>query len=1121
MSARGITVVSASAGSGKTYRLTQEVTRALEGTPESPAIALEGLVAVTFTRKAHAELAARIRHKLGAMGRYEDAMRLPLAYLGTVHAACLRLLQEFALDAGVSPNVDVVAESQSRLLRQALEAALAPEARMRLQELTARVELRLDNKTKRYDWLTPVADIMDLARSNRIAPEQLPAMAERSVAGLLDLLPKPPLSDAAGEALDVSLAKEIERALHLFEKKKDKTKTTADAIALIEDVDRRRRDGEMKWSDWAKLATVSPSKGNHDCVEQLREVAKEYERHPRLRADLRELTFAIFDAARVGLIAYAEWKQRRRVVDYVDMLDRALDLVDHPSVRAELARRLELVVVDEFQDTSPIQLALFVRMHALAKRSVWVGDRKQCIFEYAGADPLLMDDVAAWVEKTGGARDKLGKNYRSREELVRLSNVLFADGLARHGFSPEEVTVEPTRVPVDGLPPLGVWWMETTKNEQDAEAIAEGVRLTLASPESTRVVDRVTSERRAVRPGDIAVLVTTNACARQVADALHKRGIRAAIARAGLLSTPEGTLVDAALRWTLDEGDTLAAANIDALTGFDGKSADAWLEGRLRAVAADAAARAEAVQVAAGEGRVGEGTAPTARVAATGWRAALVPVRDQTSVMSPSEALDAVLDALDAVHLCARWPDAPQRIANVDALRALASTYEKRCEQEREAATIAGLLRYFDDLREEKLVRDEMLASDDQHVPTDEGAVVVCTYHKSKGLEWPVVVLANLDKAERRTAFDVASESEAKDFDPERPLEGRWIRYWPWPFGATKVVPLADAAAQSEVGKAVAAREDKERARLLYVGFTRARDHLVLAVRQQANGKAKSEWLDVLRDAEGEPLVELPVVAEDASVVTTRVAKTVELQTRVLRVGAEMAERAGEPAEDAISATTVRWFVRGAAAQNMPRPRPAYWITPSAVETPAQKDGVEAPSPVRAIERLPSAILVDGKGYDYDVLGNAVHAFLAADVEGLAGDERLARATRLLAGAGLSGHVRAESLLRAGDELRAWVSKKWPDAKWHREVAVEAVEVIDAAERQVSGVVDLLLETADGFVVIDHKTFPGATDAALRARAVESAAQLGTYASVIERRADRACERWIHLPVAGRTVKIL
>ncbi|WP_219827707.1 hypothetical protein [Salmonella enterica] len=81
----------------------------------------------------------------------------------------------------------------------------------------------------------------------------------------------------------------------------------------------------------------------------------------------------------------------------------------------------------------------------LAGRSVWVGDRKQCIFEYAGADPALMDAVASWVEQAGGTRDRLRDNHRSRPELVAMCSALFATALEQHGFSRDEVAVTPVR----------------------------------------------------------------------------------------------------------------------------------------------------------------------------------------------------------------------------------------------------------------------------------------------------------------------------------------------------------------------------------------------------------------------------------------------------------------------------------------------------------------------------------------------------------------------------------------------------------------------------------------------------------------------------------------------------
>src|SRR4051812_39543292 len=99
-------LIGASAGSGKTHRLTNVVTAAVDpATPEC--IDLRGLVAVTYTLKGAAELASRIRRSFGKNGAHQTTHRLPLAYIGTVHAVCLRLVKEFAIDAGLSPLVDV------------------------------------------------------------------------------------------------------------------------------------------------------------------------------------------------------------------------------------------------------------------------------------------------------------------------------------------------------------------------------------------------------------------------------------------------------------------------------------------------------------------------------------------------------------------------------------------------------------------------------------------------------------------------------------------------------------------------------------------------------------------------------------------------------------------------------------------------------------------------------------------------------------------------------------------------------------------------------------------------------------------------------------------------------
>jgi ATP-dependent helicase/nuclease subunit A len=1146
--AAGLTLVGASAGSGKTYRLTHEVTRAIAPRAAGAAhtsvaaIDLEGLVAVTYTKRAAGELGERLRRTLVETGAFDRAQRLPLAYLGTVHAVSLRLLQELAIDAGLSPHIDVAPGSDARLLRHALERALDPELRHHVETLARSLQIRKDNLRGRYDWLTPVDDVMTLARNNRIAPDALPAMAERSCEGLLALLGA---ARGDGDALDRELMAALERAHGLLGEIDDGLAKTTDARAVVREALRDARGGPLCWSEWIKLSKVSPGKSAKGAVTELVTIASRADEHPRLHAEIREFTRAVYEAARLGLEAYDQEKRRRRVVDFVDMIDRTLALLESEAAARELAPRLKLVVVDEFQDTSPLQLALFTRLHRIAGRSTWVGDRKQCIFEFAGADPSLMEAVTAWSAAEGGVSEQLPSNYRSRPELVTACSRLFVAAFARHGYTAAEVEVTARREPPPALaelPPLGVWALESTKDENDAHAIAEGVRRMLASPGETPVEDRATKAIRDVRPGDIAVLVSTNAAAGQLAQALALRGIRAAVARTGLLSTPEGTMVQAALRALVDPSDVLSPAILEALTGFDGKTPEAWLEARMRRVTEEKLAKASVREARSSEGPSVEARPPEQAVAPLPDIAGrIATIRAALEGASPGEALDRVLSALDVAAIACRWPDPDQRLSNLDALRAMAAAYEQRCAQDCATASIAGLLGYFDEAAEVVLVRDEERAFDDQHVGTGDAGVTVLTYHRAKGLEWPVVILGSLDKKERRTPFDVAPESDRAAFEPRDPLGGRWIRYWPWPYGSQQKTRLADVAEASAVGRAVSLREDKERVRLLYVGFTRARDHLVLAVREDRKGQRKSAWLDTLCDASGAGLVALPiadgstrsarVVLRGASVASKGKIDGFEVPARVWR----LAPGDGSPERlDAHEGSA--WFARPEAHDGPEAlaPRRPYRIAPSRaavewreiVEKVARAGAGGFGEPESIGERLP---LGKTSGVSWNAIGHAIHAFLAADVPELTREARLARADRLLAAAGVVSVLRPESLVRAGDQLRAWVGAKWPGATWHREVPVSAMVMPADGEgarrhagppgRRVVGTVDLLLVTRDGAVIVDHKSYPG-DPSTWSAKAREFAPQMAAYAHVLGAAGLEVVGQWVHFTVGAGVVRV-
>jgi hypothetical protein len=234
--------------------------------------------------------------------------------------------------------------------------------------------------------------------------------------------------------------------------------------------------------------------------------------------------------------------------------------------------------------------------------------------------------------------------------------------------------------------------------------------------------------------------------------------------------------------------------------------------------------------------------------------------------------------------------------------------------------------------------------------------------------------------------------------------------------------------------------------------------------------------------------------------------------TRVRRLEAQ------RPALPAITRDPV-WFARPPAnvAERLP-----YRIRPSAAEEEwADLAPAVAGARIGEIERLGTALAFTG-GYDDEVLGNAVHAFLAADVEGLAGERRREIAEGLISAAGLSGAVRSEAFVGAGDELRAWVERRWPGARWYREMPIEGTVASEEGERRVSGVIDLLLETDEGWVVIDHKTFPGTSEGAWRKKCGEFVPQLVAYGRLVEEAGLGAPRStWVHLPVGGGVVEIV
>ncbi len=1054
-----VKLIRASAGTGKTYSLTGELCDRLRKKELEP----ERVIAVTFTRAAAGELQERVRSRLFREGLAEEAHRVEAALIGTVHSVCERILKRFAFEAGISPEIRVLPEDEAAAcFRASLSGVLAGEELSSLTEATHR--LGID------DWQEQVRKLAEKARANGIPSGDLKAMAGRATEAYFRLFP--PAVEVDPETADRKIVLALEEAVRKIKENlaagTDTTKKTSGYLRDLKII--LARSDSLTWMDWANLEKKKPGKASWAAAEPVIEAAGTHLFDPRLREDIGRLIRTVYALAAAALESYDRWKRERGYIDFTDMEAATLfKLLENPSVADSLSREFDLLLVDEFQDTSPLQLALFSRLGEIAGTIVWVGDRKQSIYKFRDCDPELMEMAYLAMEKDAEEVD-LPDCYRSRQPLVEFCSAVFAKPFVDLNYSPREFALGAPRGEPEGLPPpLEVWNLDSPNKDTDTVLIAEGIRQLLNPEGGVTVVDKASEELRPARPGDIAVLRNTNAACEKTAAALNRIGIRTSSAQAGLTETPEGVYVLSALEVVLDPEAGLPALLVRSLSG------------------AGPAEENIGDRIALAQSGRDDDEPPWPGDPILDRLRALAGVM---AVRSPAEMLDLVIEESRAREICLRQPRPEPALANIEKLRAYADLYEEICRFRQTGATPLGLLLYFRDLAD--LDRDEKDGR--QAAGEFDDAVTVSTYHRAKGREWPVVILGDLDRKERAKCqcLDVHVLPGDERFDPDRPLKGRWIRYWPWPYGGMSTgAPLHQHLADSEEEDYARGRDRAEAQRLLYVGFTRARDILVLPSRK---GKTEPPRLADL----GTGLI-LPLEGENGEAVRD-FGEGRKIRSRLRR----LIESAEPPAA---AGKANRWFVR---PEGEPPEREPLNISPSA-RKPEEAAAAE-PLPKEAIEDLGEKIAIRPPPDPKDTpIGNAVHDFFAADREDLPEEKRLEIAARCRAAHEGVNNFTDRDLITAADRLHSYIRKQWPDAKLWRELPLECRK----GEQEIRGVADLVIETGEEIHLIDHKTQP-LEKASCPTEAPRYFPQLEAYAEALEKALGKPCRTAaIHFPFAG------
>jgi ATP-dependent helicase/nuclease subunit A len=786
-----LTIVPAGAGSGKTFRIKSDLTEWVQDELVAP----DRILAVTFTEAAAAELRGRIRASLLAEGMVEAALAVEQAYVSTIHGLGLRILSEHAFAAGASPQPRALAEAERDLLiRQAMAHAEALDAvKADLPRFGYRSSF-FSNASKEDSFRGRILTTIDLLRGLGDNGND-PKLAEAGVIRLRDLYGR---VESDGALLEARLLEAINALLTAFPN--DLTphaKSDAARTAFGKDfrnMKRAQRPGELlrDWGLWKALSELRQSKrgaptpeGYDALSDEVIAAAADIAVHPGPLEDACAHLTALVHGAQEVMAKYADMKREAGVIDYADMICDAERLLrTRPEILAALLAEVDCVIIDEFQDTNPVQFALLWRIAQSAKRVLIVGDTKQSIMGFQGADPRLSE---ALERQNPEAASPLTGNWRSDPRLMQMVNAISA-GLFKEAY----VSLEPQR-PETGQTfaeilriPEGRRSKKSRPEEQVAARIAD--ILVEAGPVVERESDPKAPTFRPVEPRDIAILAPTHSMATRYATALKRQGVPVRISATGWLDSPAVMAARNALAFAVDPTDRHAALALLTLGPSSMPLQQAIIllaDGELDVCAQLADLRALA------------GIAPT---------------------MPLETLLPQVLSAAGILDWGSRMPEAAQAHADLMRLYAEVSEFVAAHRDFKAAAGFHGasaqvFLGWLDARREER--------DFDRHPDPGQSAgqgVEIVTWHASKGREWPITVVVGLDKKIGEKPGTL--RAEFTDFSDLSAILERAVLIW------TPDLPIKEKKDAFIADRRLASEADARR--LLYVALTRGRDRLIL-----------------------------------------------------------------------------------------------------------------------------------------------------------------------------------------------------------------------------------------------------------------------------------------------------
>lgn len=875
-------IVVAGAGSGKTRVLVERYLALLEANPDW---LLNALVAVTFTKKAAGEMRDRVRQSLeerlaaadaagdeSAAERWSELLAsMDSARIDTIHGLCASILRANAADAAVDPQFEVMDEVQAALLLDDVLDAV-------LRELVAEGDPALELVAEYganvvRDVAGDTMLLRALAESGadeaRLSPEALLArwreLWEANISQQIELVFAVVNEHGTCEPADDNLGDLWRDALYTLDALQD-ANTVEDALnslgvlaGLKFNGVRASKKADDLWGDretftGAKNALMAIRDAAKDALKSIGE-PPDTDVFEQRAAELVPLWAHLLE--RVAA-AYNEVKTSQRVLDFDDLeLLTSRLLKDSPTAQNRYrGAEFKHLLVDEFQDTNAAQWDIIKGLADLqTPGSLFVvGDEKQSIYAFRGADVSVFGAVRQEIVASGGAALTLSRSFRTHTPLIQGFNVIFGAILKRDESSPAAKYQVELGTPMDAFresPPAAMddsplveflavdaiqrdetgvpipakrgWKSHDAETRRRWEAYELGLRVKQMVEGGKRVFDRETGEIRPMRYDDVAFLfraMTNIGLYEEVFKAIGLPYVT--VGGRGYYDRQEVWDVLSLLSAVYNPRDELSlmAALRSPLFGL---SDDALLALRLSITDDESTPETLWNALASPGEHLPDDERETLRFA----RFVLEDLRRRAGRVMVAELLREALAQTGYLAVLTGLPDGARLRRNVEKLLEIALQSGE--------VELGAFTRYLRDLSDRETREGE--------APVDvAGAVTLMSVHASKGLEYPVIAIGDASSSRRGGAsdsllYDPAYGAGCKVFEPETTDSSKqWVQSFVY-----RQISALDAA-----------REDAESLRLLYVAATRAQDYLLVsgsASESASNGWKANGWFGLLLES--------------------------------------------------------------------------------------------------------------------------------------------------------------------------------------------------------------------------------------------------------------------------------